>query len=146
MRIARQRWIEALDRPAGWKKKMHDALAFPFNAVDRPELCDASPRRWYNRGRVAIALGTAVPGRVLAKMLRKPHRPDCSRPQLGPLARLTAPFRGAAEKRCRRQCRRQFWGQILSRGAPARAVEAASLSQAHDAASICCFEGSGSGH
>lgn len=108
-------------------------LGIPVNAVDRPELCDFFTPALVNRAPVAIAIGTEGAGPVLAQMLRSRIDRMLS-PSLGPLANLAASFRGAAEKLLPRgNARRRFWGDFFA-GAPARAVEAGELSQAHDAA------------
>ncbi|RWC47745.1 MAG: uroporphyrinogen-III C-methyltransferase [Mesorhizobium sp.] len=108
-------------------------LSIPVNAVDRPELCDFFTPALVNRAPVAIAIGTEGAGPVLAQMLRGRIDRMLS-PSLGPLATLAASFRGAAEKLLPKgNARRRFWSDFF-RGAPARAVEAGELSQAHDAA------------
>lgn len=108
-------------------------LGIPVNAVDRPELCDFFTPALVNRAPVAIAIGTEGAGPVLAQMLRSRIDQMLS-PTLGPLATLAASFRGAAEKLLPRgNARRRFWSDFFA-GAPARAVEAGELSQAHDAA------------
>lgn len=108
-------------------------LSIPVNAVDRPELCDFFTPALVNRAPVAIAIGTEGAGPVLAQMLRSRIDRMLS-PSLGPLATLAASFRGAAEKLLPRgNARRHFWSDFFV-GAPARAVEAGELSQAHDAA------------
>lgn len=108
-------------------------LSIPVNAVDRPELCDFFTPALVNRAPVAIAIGTEGAGPVLAQMLRSRIDQMLS-PSLGPLATLAASFRGAAEKLLPRgNSRRRFWGDFFA-GAPACAVEAGELSQAHDAA------------
>ncbi|TIX20945.1 siroheme synthase CysG, partial [Mesorhizobium sp.] len=108
-------------------------LSIPVNAVDRPELCDFFTPALVNRAPVAIAIGTEGAGPVLAQMLRGRIDRMLS-PSLGPLATLAASFRGAAEKLLPKgNARRRFWSDFFQ-GAPARAVEAGELSQAHDAA------------
>lgn len=121
---------EALDR-----RVAADAhrLGIPVNAVDRPELCDFFTPALVNRAPVAIAIGTEGAGPVLAQMLRARIDQMLS-PSLGSLAVLAASFRSAAEKLLPKgNVRRRFWSGFFQ-GAPARAVEAGELSQAHDAA------------
>ncbi|MEP6566204.1 MAG: siroheme synthase CysG [Mesorhizobium sp.] len=121
---------EALDRRVAEDARR---LSIPVNAVDRPELCDFFTPALVNRAPVAIAIGTEGAGPVLAQMLRSRIDRMLS-PSLGPLATLAASFRGAAEKLLPRgNARRRFWSDFFG-GAPARAVEAGELSQAHDAA------------
>lgn len=108
-------------------------MGIPVNAVDRPELCDFFTPALVNRAPVAIAIGTEGAGPVLAQMLRGRIDRMLS-PSLGPLATLAASFRGAAEKLLPKgNARRRFWSDFFG-GAPAHAVEAGQLSQAHDAA------------
>ncbi|PZV33901.1 siroheme synthase CysG [Mesorhizobium kowhaii] len=108
-------------------------LGIPVNAVDRPELCDFFTPALVNRAPVAIAIGTEGAGPVLAQMLRSRIDQMLS-PSLGPLATLAASFRGAAEKLLPKgNARRRFWSDFFG-GAPAHAVDAGQLSQAHDAA------------
>ncbi|ESW82662.1 siroheme synthase [Mesorhizobium sp. LSJC285A00] len=134
---------ETLDR-----RVAHDArrLGIPVNAVDRPELCDFFTPALVNRAPVAIAIGTEGAGPVLAQMLRSRIDRMLS-PSLGPLAALAASFRGAAEKLLPKgNARRQFWSSFFQ-GAPARAVEAGELSQAHDAAAdLLLSKAPASGH
>ena len=121
---------EALDRRVAADARR---LGIPVNAVDRPELCDFFTPALVNRAPVAIAIGTEGAGPVLAQMLRTRIDQMLS-PSLGPLAVLAASFRGAAEKLLPKgNARRRFWSGFFQ-GAPARAVEAGELSQAHDAA------------
>lgn len=121
---------EALDRRVAEDARR---LGIPVNAVDRPELCDFFTPALVNRAPVAIAIGTEGAGPVLAQMLRSRIDRMVS-PSLGPLAALAASFRGAAEKLLPKgNTRRRFWSDFFG-GAPARAVEAGELSQAHDAA------------
>ncbi|MER8771025.1 siroheme synthase CysG [Mesorhizobium sp. M0960] len=121
---------EALDRRVAGDARR---LGIPVNAVDRPELCDFFTPALVNRAPVAIAIGTEGAGPVLAQMLRSRIDRMLS-PSLGPLAALAASFRGAAEKLLPKgNARRRFWSDFFG-GAPARAVEAGELSQAHDAA------------
>ncbi|MER8952171.1 siroheme synthase CysG [Mesorhizobium sp. M0833] len=108
-------------------------LGIPVNAVDRPELCDFFTPALVNRAPVAIAIGTEGAGPVLAQMLRSRIDRMLS-PSLGPLAALAASFRDTAERLLPKgNARRRFWSDFFG-GAPARAVEAGELSQAHDAA------------
>lgn len=108
-------------------------LGIPVNAVDRPELCDFFTPALVNRAPVAIAIGTEGAGPVLAQMLRS-RIDQLLSPALGPLATLAASFRGAAEKLLPKgNARRRFWSDFFG-GAPAHAVDAGQLSQAHDAA------------
>lgn len=108
-------------------------LGIPVNAVDRPELCDFFTPALVNRAPVAIAIGTEGAGPVLAQMLRS-RIDQLLSPSLGPLATLAASFRGAAEKLLPKgNARRRFWSDFFG-GAPAHAVDAGQLSQAHDAA------------
>lgn len=134
---------ETLDR-----RVAHDArrLGIPVNAVDRPELCDFFTPALVNRAPVAIAIGTEGAGPVLAQMLRSRIDRMLS-PSLGPLAALAASFRGPAEKLLPKgNARRQFWSSFFQ-GAPARAVEAGELSQAHDAAAdLLLSKAPASGH
>ncbi|QPC90853.1 siroheme synthase CysG [Mesorhizobium sp. INR15] len=121
---------EALDR-----RVVADArrMGIPVNAVDRPELCDFFTPALVNRAPVAIAIGTEGAGPVLAQMLRGRIDRMLS-PSLGPLATLAASFRDAAERLLPKgNARRRFWSDFFS-GAPARAIEAGDISQAHDAA------------
>ncbi|UVK40479.1 siroheme synthase CysG [Mesorhizobium sp. AR10] len=121
---------EALDRRVAGDARR---LGIPVNAVDRPELCDFFTPALVNRAPVAIAIGTEGAGPVLAQMLRSRIDRMLS-PSLGPLATLAASFRAAAEKLLPKgNVRRRFWSDFFG-GAPARAVEAGELSQAHDAA------------
>ncbi|MER9594403.1 siroheme synthase CysG [Mesorhizobium sp. M0244] len=121
---------EALDRRVAGDARR---LGIPVNAVDRPELCDFFTPALVNRAPVAIAIGTEGAGPVLAQMLRSRIARMLS-PSLGPLAALAASFRGAAEKLLPKgNARRRFWSDFFG-GAPARAVEAGQLSEAHDAA------------
>ncbi|MER9232488.1 siroheme synthase CysG [Mesorhizobium sp. M0622] len=121
---------EALDRRVAGDARR---LGIPVNAVDRPELCDFFTPALVNRAPVAIAIGTEGAGPVLAQMLRSRIDRMLS-PSLGPLAALAASFRGAAEKLLPKgNARRRFWSDFFG-GAPARAVEAGQLSEAHDAA------------
>ncbi|MER8503534.1 MULTISPECIES: siroheme synthase CysG [unclassified Mesorhizobium] len=121
---------EALDRRVAGDARR---LGIPVNAVDRPELCDFFTPALVNRAPVAIAIGTEGAGPVLAQMLRS--RIDrMLAPSLGPLAALAASFRDTAERLLPKgNARRRFWSDFFG-GAPARAVEAGELSQAHDAA------------
>ncbi|TPL46925.1 uroporphyrinogen-III C-methyltransferase [Mesorhizobium sp. B2-4-4] len=133
---------EALDR-----RVVQDArrLGIPVNAVDRPELCDFFTPALVNRAPVAIAIGTEGAGPVLAQMLRARIDRMLS-PSLGRLAALAASFRAAAESLPRGNSRRRFWSEFFG-GAPARAVEAGKLSQAHDAAAdLLRSAASASGH
>lgn len=108
-------------------------LGIPVNAVDRPELCDFFTPALVNRAPVAIAIGTEGAGPVLAQILRTRIDRMLS-PSIGPLATLAAALRGAAETLLPKgNARRRFWSDFFT-GAPARAVEAGELSQAHDAA------------
>ncbi|MFA6157685.1 siroheme synthase CysG, partial [Mesorhizobium sp.] len=108
-------------------------LGIPVNAVDRPELCDFFTPALVNRAPVAIAIGTEGAGPVLAQMLRVRIDRMLS-PSLGPLATLAAALRGTVENLLPKgNARRRFWSDFFT-GAPARAVEAGELSQAHDAA------------
>ncbi len=121
---------EALDRRVAEDARR---LGIPVNAVDRPELCDFFTPALVNRAPVAIAIGTEGAGPVLAQMLRARIDRMLS-PSLGPLASLAASFRAAAERLLPKgNARRRFWNDFFG-GAPARAVEAGQLSQAHDAA------------
>jgi uroporphyrin-III C-methyltransferase/precorrin-2 dehydrogenase/sirohydrochlorin ferrochelatase len=121
---------EALDRRVAGDARR---LGIPANAVDRPELCDFFTPALVNRAPVVIAIGTEGAGPVLAQMLRT--RIDrMLPPSLGPLATLAASLREAAEKLLPKgNARRRFWSDFFG-GAPARAMEAGRLSQAHDAA------------
>ncbi|MER8437505.1 siroheme synthase CysG [Mesorhizobium sp. M1312] len=108
-------------------------LGIPVNAVDRPELCDFFTPALVNRAPVAIAIGTEGAGPVLAQMLRSRIDRTLS-PSLGPLASLAASLRGTAERLLPKgNARRRFWNDFFG-GAPARAMDAGQLSQAHDAA------------
>jgi uroporphyrin-III C-methyltransferase/precorrin-2 dehydrogenase/sirohydrochlorin ferrochelatase len=108
-------------------------LGIPVNAVDRPELCDFFTPALVNRAPVAIAIGTEGAGPVLAQMLRSRIDRMLS-PSLGPLASRAASLRGTAERLLPKgNARRRFWSDFFG-GAPARAMEAGQLSQAHDAA------------
>ncbi len=121
---------EALDR-----RVVADAreLGIPVNAVDRPELCDFFTPALVNRAPVAIAIGTEGAGPVLAQMLRG-RIDQMLPPSLGSLATLAASLRGTAEKVLPKgNARRRFWNSFFQ-GAPAHAVEAGQLPQAHDAA------------
>lgn len=121
---------EALDRRVAGDARR---LGIPVNAVDRPELCDFFTPALVNRAPVAIAIGTEGAGPVLAQMLRSRIDRMLS-PSLGPLAALAASFRDTAERLLPKgNARRRFWSDFFG-GAPARAVEAGELSQAHDAA------------
>ncbi|MER8517966.1 siroheme synthase CysG [Mesorhizobium sp. M0644] len=121
---------EALDRRVAGDARR---LGIPVNAVDRPELCDFFTPALVNRAPVAIAIGTEGAGPVLAQMLRSRIDRMLS-PSLGPLATLAASFRDTAERLLPKgNARRRFWSDFFG-GAPARAVEAGELSQAHDAA------------
>ncbi|MER9873565.1 siroheme synthase CysG [Mesorhizobium sp. M0195] len=121
---------EALDRRVAGDARR---LGIPVNAVDRPELCDFFTPALVNRAPVAIAIGTEGAGPVLAQMLRSRIDRMLS-PSLGPLAALAASFRDTAERLLPKgDARRRFWSDFFG-GAPARAVEAGELSQAHDAA------------
>ncbi len=121
---------EALDRRVAEDARR---LGIPVNAVDRPELCDFFTPALVNRAPVAIAIGTEGAGPVLAQMLRSRIDRMLS-PSLGPLASLAASLRGAAERLLPKgNARRRFWSEFFG-GAPARAMEAGQLSQAHDAA------------
>ncbi|MER9846010.1 siroheme synthase CysG [Mesorhizobium sp. M0106] len=121
---------EALDRRVAGDARR---LGIPVNAVDRPELCDFFTPALVNRAPVAIAIGTEGAGPVLAQMLRSRIDRMLS-PSLGPLAALAASFRDIAERLLPKgNARRRFWSDFFG-GAPARAVEAGELSQAHDAA------------
>lgn len=121
---------EALDRRVAADARR---LSIPVNAVDRPELCDFFTPALVNRAPVAIAIGTEGAGPVLAQMLRGRIDQMLS-PSLGSLATLAASLRGAAEKLLPKgNARRRFWNSFFQ-GAPAHAVEAGQLSQAHDAA------------
>ncbi|ANT53623.1 siroheme synthase CysG [Mesorhizobium amorphae] len=120
---------EALDRRVAADARR---LGIPVNAVDRPELCDFFTPALVNRAPVAIAIGTEGAGPVLAQILRSRIDRMLS-PSLGALATLAASFRGAAERLPKGNGRRRFWSDFFA-GAPARAVEAGELSQAHDAA------------
>ncbi|CAN7617848.1 siroheme synthase CysG [Mesorhizobium sp. LjNodule214] len=120
---------EALDRRVAADARR---LGIPVNAVDRPELCDFFTPALVNRAPVAIAIGTEGAGPVLAQILRGRIDRMLS-PSLGALATLAASFRGAAERLPKGNGRRRFWSDFFA-GAPARAVEAGELSQAHDAA------------
>ncbi|MER9656703.1 siroheme synthase CysG [Mesorhizobium sp. M0152] len=121
---------EALDRRVARDARR---LGIPVNAVDRPELCDFFTPALVNRAPVAIAIGTEGAGPVLAQILRSRIDQMLS-PSLGSLATLAASLRAAAEKLLPKgNARRRFWNEFFA-GAPARAVEAGALSQAHDAA------------
>ncbi|BCG70900.1 siroheme synthase [Mesorhizobium sp. 113-1-2] len=121
---------EALDRRVAADARR---LGIPVNAVDRPELCDFFTPALVNRAPVAIAIGTEGAGPVLAQLLRSSIDQMLS-PSLGSLATLAASLRGAAEKLLPKgNARRRFWSSFFQ-GAPAHAVEAGQLSQAHDAA------------
>lgn len=121
---------EALDRRVAEDARR---LGIPVNAVDRPDLCDFFTPALVNRAPVAIAVGTEGAGPVLAQMLRGKIDRMLS-PSLGPLASLAASLRGAAERLLPKgNARRRFWSDFFG-GAPARAMEAGQLSQAHDAA------------
>ncbi|MBN9552323.1 MAG: uroporphyrinogen-III C-methyltransferase [Alphaproteobacteria bacterium] len=117
---------EALDR-----RVVADArrLGIPVNAVDRPELCDFFTPALVNRAPVAIAIGTEGAGPVLAQMLRGRIDRMLS-PSLGRLAALAASFRAAAETLPKGNRRRRFWSEFFA-GAPAKAVEAGDLAEAH---------------
>ncbi|TIX52939.1 MAG: uroporphyrinogen-III C-methyltransferase, partial [Mesorhizobium sp.] len=98
-----------------------------------PELCDFFTPALVNRAPVAIAIGTEGAGPVLAQMLRSRIDRMLS-PSLGPLASLAASLRGTAERLLPKgNARRRFWSDFFG-GAPARAMAAGQLSQAHDAA------------
>ncbi|RWM94400.1 MAG: uroporphyrinogen-III C-methyltransferase [Mesorhizobium sp.] len=121
---------EALDRRVAEDARR---LGIPVNAVDRPELCDFFTPALVNRAPVAIAIGTEGAGPVLAQMLRSRIDRMLS-PSLGPLASLAASLRGTAERLLPKgNARRRFWSEFFG-GAPARAIDAGQLSQAHDAA------------
>ncbi|RWF14256.1 MAG: uroporphyrinogen-III C-methyltransferase, partial [Mesorhizobium sp.] len=107
-------------------------LGIPVNAVDRPEFCDFFTPALVNRAPVAIAIGTEGAGPVLAQMLRVQIDRMLS-PSLGRLAALAASFRAAAERLPKGNRRRRFWADFFA-GAPAKAVEAGELVEAHDAA------------
>ncbi|BCM21726.1 siroheme synthase CysG [Mesorhizobium sp. J8] len=107
-------------------------LGIPVNAVDRPELCDFFTPALVNRAPVAIAIGTEGAGPVLAQMLRGRIDRMLS-PSLGRLAALAASFRAAAEKLPKGNRRRRFWSDFFA-GAPAKAIEAGELAEAHGAA------------
>ncbi|RWM71566.1 MULTISPECIES: siroheme synthase CysG [Mesorhizobium] len=121
---------EALDRRVAEDARR---MGIPVNAVDRPELCDFFTPALVNRAPVAIAIGTEGAGPVLAQMLRSRIDRMLS-PSLGPLASLAASLRGTAERLLPKgNARRRFWSDFFG-GAPARAMAAGQLSQAHDAA------------
>ncbi|MER9075112.1 siroheme synthase CysG [Mesorhizobium sp. M0904] len=121
---------EALDRRVAGDARR---LGIPVNAVDRPDVCDFFTPALVNRAPVAIAIGTEGAGPVLAQMLRSRIDRMLS-PSLGPLAALAASFRDTAERLLPKgNARRRFWSDFFG-GAPARAVDAGELSQAHDAA------------
>ena len=120
---------EALDR-----RVVDDArrLGVAVNAVDRPELCDFFTPALVNRAPVVIAIGTEGAGPVLAQMLRARIDRMLS-PSLGRLATLAASFRVAAERLPKGNRRRRFWSDFFA-GAPAKAIEAGDLDEAHGAA------------
>lgn len=120
---------EALDR-----RVVDDArqLGIAVNAVDRPELCDFFTPALVNRAPVAIAIGTEGAGPVLAQMLRGRIDRMLS-PSLGRLAALAASFRAAAERLPKGNRRRRFWSDFFA-GAPAKAIEAGEIAEAHGAA------------
>ncbi|RAZ78831.1 siroheme synthase CysG [Mesorhizobium atlanticum] len=120
---------EALDR-----RVVDDArrLGVAVNAVDRPELCDFFTPALVNRAPVVIAIGTEGAGPVLAQMLRGRIDRMLS-PSLGRLAAFAASFRAAAERLPKGNRRRRFWNDFFA-GAPAKAIEAGDLDEAHGAA------------
>jgi uroporphyrin-III C-methyltransferase/precorrin-2 dehydrogenase/sirohydrochlorin ferrochelatase len=121
---------EALDRRVATDAR-HAGI--PVNAVDRPGLCDFFTPALVNRAPLAVAIGTEGAGPVLAQMIRA--RIERLLPlSLGRLARLAVSYRGVVERVLPKGAvRRRFWRDFFA-GAPARAVEAGELSQAHDAA------------
>lgn len=122
------------------------ANRIPANAVDRPELCDFFTPALVNRAPVAIAIGTEGAGPVLAQMLRAMIDRLLS-PSLGPIARLAARYRVAAETHLPKgNRRRQFWRELFE-GAPARAVEAGDLPRAErQVEELLATESDGLGH
>ncbi|CDX55308.1 Siroheme synthase (Includes: Uroporphyrinogen-III C-methyltransferase; Precorrin-2 dehydrogenase; Sirohydrochlorin ferrochelatase) [Mesorhizobium plurifarium] len=120
---------EALDRRVAEDARR---LGIPVNVVDRPELCDFFTPALVNRAPVAVAIGTEGAGPVLAQMLRGRIDRMLS-PSLGRLAALAASFRTAAEKLPKGNRRRRFWSDFFA-GAPAKAIEAGELAEAHGAA------------
>ncbi|CDX15994.1 Siroheme synthase (Includes: Uroporphyrinogen-III C-methyltransferase; Precorrin-2 dehydrogenase; Sirohydrochlorin ferrochelatase) [Mesorhizobium plurifarium] len=120
---------EALDRRVAEDARR---LSIPVNVVDRPELCDFFTPALVNRAPVAVAIGTEGAGPVLAQMLRGRIDRMLS-PSLGRLAALAASFRTAAEKLPKGNRRRRFWSDFFA-GAPAKAIEAGELAEAHGAA------------
>lgn len=121
---------EALDRRISDDARR---LGIAVNAVDRPELCDFFTPALVNRAPVAVAVGTEGAGPVLAQMIRARIDRMLS-PQLGALATLAASFRDAVERLLPRgNARRAFWREFFE-GAPARALDNATLAEAHDAA------------
>ena len=121
---------EALDRRISEDARR---LGIAVNAVDRPELCDFFTPALVNRAPVAVAVGTEGAGPVLAQMIRARIDRMLS-PQLGALATLAASFRDAVERLLPRgNVRRAFWREFFE-GAPARALDNATLAEAHDAA------------
>jgi uroporphyrin-III C-methyltransferase/precorrin-2 dehydrogenase/sirohydrochlorin ferrochelatase len=134
---------ESLDR-----RVVEDArrLGIAVNAVDRPDLCDFFTPALVNRAPVAIAIGTEGAGPVLAQIIRARIDQMLS-PSLGTLASLAVSFRHAAEKLLPKgAARRRFWSEFFT-GAPAQALAAGRLAEAHDAAShLLVTSGRSSGH
>ena len=117
------------------RKVSNDARAtgLHVNAVDQPECCDFYTPALVNRAPVAVAIGTEGAGPVLAQIIRARIDRLLS-PSLGPLARLAASFRDAAERILPRgSARRSFWNEFFE-GAPARALEIGHAEEAREAA------------
>jgi uroporphyrin-III C-methyltransferase/precorrin-2 dehydrogenase/sirohydrochlorin ferrochelatase len=89
------------------------ARNIPANAVDQPDWCDFYTPALVNRAPVAIAIGTEGAGPVLGQMIRARIDQMLS-PSLGPLARLAASYRAAAERLLPRgAARRVFWRRFF---------------------------------
>jgi uroporphyrin-III C-methyltransferase/precorrin-2 dehydrogenase/sirohydrochlorin ferrochelatase len=105
------------------------ARGIPANAVDIPELCDFYTPAIVNRAPVAVAIGSAGAGPVLAQKLRA-RIEALLPPRLGALAKLGESFRAAADRVLPKgQPRRRFWSAFFE-GPVAQAALAGNLGEA----------------
>jgi uroporphyrin-III C-methyltransferase/precorrin-2 dehydrogenase/sirohydrochlorin ferrochelatase len=86
----------------------------PVNVVDRPELCDFYVPAIVNRAPVAVAIGSAGTGPVLARHIRARIEAMLP-PETGALARLAQSFRGTVARVIPdADGKRRFWARFFS--------------------------------